>query len=41
VRTALTEVVSLAEDVGDSEPARRIRLTAAKALGLIASTKQS
>jgi hypothetical protein len=41
VRTALTELVSLAEDAGDSETARRMRMTAGKALGLIASTKRT
>ena len=38
-RTALTEAVSLAEDAGDSEVARRVRLVAGKALGLIASRR--
>jgi hypothetical protein len=33
-RTALTEIVSLAEDAGDSETARRLRFTAGQALEL-------
>ena len=40
-RTALTELVSLAEDAGDSETARRMRTTAARALGLTTSTKRA
>ena len=36
-RTALTEIVSLAEDAGDSEIARRLRVTAGRALGLVAT----
>ena len=33
-RTALTEIASLAEDAGDSETARRLRVTAGQALEL-------
>ena len=33
-RTALTEITSLAEDAGDSETARRLRVTAGQALEL-------
>ncbi|MEY4549188.1 MAG: hypothetical protein RL685_5383 [Pseudomonadota bacterium] len=33
-RTALTEIASLAEDAGDSEIARRLRVTAGQALEL-------
>ena len=33
-RTALTEIASLAEDAGDSDIARRIRITAGQALAL-------
>jgi hypothetical protein len=33
-RTALTEITSLAEDAGDSEIARRLRVTAGQALEL-------
>jgi hypothetical protein len=36
-RTALTEIVSLAEDAGDDDIARRLRLTAGRALGLVAA----
>ena len=39
-RTALTELVSLAEEAGDSEAARRMRKTASRALDL-ASPKRS
>jgi hypothetical protein len=39
-RTALTELVSLAEEAGDSETTRRMRTTAARALGLT-STKRA
>jgi hypothetical protein len=40
-RTALTEIVSLAEEAGDSEVARRLRRTAGHALGLIAARAPS
>jgi hypothetical protein len=36
-RTALTEIVSLAEDAGDSEIVRRMHRTAGQALGLVPS----
>jgi hypothetical protein len=40
-RTALTEVVSLAQDAGDSEIACRVRTTAGRALGLLAARPPS
>src|SRR5262245_28320902 len=40
-RTALTALGSLAEEAGDSEPARRMRTTAARALGLTTPTKRA
>jgi len=33
-RTALTEIATLAEDMGDSEPVRQLRVTAGQALEL-------
>jgi hypothetical protein len=38
-RTALTALVSLAEEAWDSETARRMRTTAARALGLTATKR--
>jgi hypothetical protein len=37
-RTALTEIVTLAEDAGDSDVARRLRVTAGQALELFEVT---